>query len=86
MEITFSPKALKDAKHWSASGNTKIQKKITDLLNSITKDPFTGIGKPEPLKHEFTGCWSRRINAEHRIIYEVSAGSIEILSLKDHYK
>lgn len=85
MEIIFAPKALKDLKHWKSSGNNKIQKKITDLINSISKDPFNGIGKPEPLKHEFAGCWSRRINEEHRIIYEVSGDSIEILSLKDHY-
>ena len=85
MEIIFAPKALKDLKHWKSSGNTKIQKKITTLITAISNDPFNRIGKPEPLKHEFTGCWSRRINEEHRIIYEVSSKSIEILSLKDHY-
>jgi toxin YoeB len=85
MEIIFAPKALKDLKHWKSSGNSKIQKKITDLINSISENPFAGIGKPEPLKHEFAGCWSRRINDEHRIIYEVSENLIEILSLKDHY-
>jgi len=85
MEIIFAPKALKDLKHWKSSGNSKIQNKITDLINSISEDPFIGIGKPEPLKHEFAGCWSRRINEEHRIIYEVNENSVEILSLKDHY-
>ena len=77
MEIIFAPKALKDLKHWKSSGSSKIQKKITDLVS--------GIGKPEPLKHEFAGCWSRRINEEHRLIYEVHGNTIEILSLKDHY-
>lgn len=85
MEIIFAPKALKDLAYWKSSGNIKIQKKITDLVTSISEDPFHGIGKPEPLKHEFAGCWSRRINDEHRIIYEVSNHRVEILSLKDHY-
>ena len=49
MEIIFAPKALKDLKHWKSSGNNKIQKKITDLVNSISEDPFNGIGRPEPL-------------------------------------
>ena len=82
MEIIF---ALKDLKYWKSSGNARVQKKITTLIAAISNDPFNGIGKPEPLKHEFTGCWSRRINEEHRIIYEIGFRSIEILSLKDHY-
>ena len=86
MEIIFASKAIKDIQHWQASGNLKIQKKISDLITTIARDPFNGIGKPEPLKHEFSGCWSRRINEEHRIIYEVSKNSIQILSLKDHYR
>ena len=85
MEIIFAPKALKDLSHWRSSGNIKIQKKITNLVTAISDDPFSGIGKPELLKHEFSGCWSRRISQEHRIIYEVSGNTIEILSLKDHY-
>ena len=85
MEIIFAPKALKDLKFWQTSGNPKIQKKITDLITSISENPFAGIGKPELLKYEFAGCWSRRINEEHRIIYEVNHGSVQILSLKDHY-
>jgi toxin YoeB len=85
MEIIFAPKAIEDLKHWKLSGNNKIQKKISDLIISIDKDPFNGIGKPEPLKYEFGGCWSRRINQEHRIIYEIVEDSIHILSLKDHY-
>ena len=86
MEVEFAPKALQDIKSWKASGNAKIQKKIADLINAVTERPFAGIGKPEPLKHEFSGCWSRRINEEHRMIYEVSDNLIKVLSLKDHYK
>ena len=85
MEIIFSAKALKYLKHWQASGKTKIQNKITALVSSIAKKPFNGIGKPKPLKHEFAGCWSRRIIDEHRVIYEVHTNSFQILSLKDHY-
>lgn len=85
MEIIFAPKALKDLKHWKSSGNAKIQNKISGLIEAISNDPFNGIGKPEPLKHEFSGCWSRRINEEHRIIYEVHQDTVQILSLKDHY-
>jgi toxin YoeB len=57
MEITYAPKALKDLSYWKSSGNIKIQKRITNLVTSISKDPFNGIGKPEPLKHDWAGCW-----------------------------
>ena len=85
MEIIFAPKALNDLNFWKSSGSIKIRKKITALITSISLDPFNGTGKPEPLRHEFAGCWSRRISEEHRIIYEVREGVVEILSLKDHY-
>lgn len=62
-----------------------IQKKITKLLESIAKTPFSGIGKPEPLKHELSGYWSRRISDEHRIIYTVKNNRIKVISLRFHY-
>jgi toxin YoeB len=71
MEITFSPKAQEDIEYWKKSGNHTIMNKITILLKDIAEHPFTGAGKPEPLKYDFSGCWSRRINSEHRIIYAV---------------
>lgn len=61
----------KDREYWKKSGNKAIMKKITDLLKDIAEYPYTGIGKPEPLKYELAGYWSRRINSEHRIIYSV---------------
>lgn len=67
------------------TGNKPIVSKIKKLIVSIQEDPFSGIGKPEPLKHNLAGLWSRRINREHRLIYEVSEESISILSLKGHY-
>ncbi|MDP2336593.1 MAG: Txe/YoeB family addiction module toxin [Bacteroidota bacterium] len=85
MEIDFLDKALDDIDFWKKSGNMIIQKKITKLLESIAKTPFSGIGKPEPLKHELSGYWSRRISDEHRIIYTVKNNRIKVISLRFHY-
>jgi toxin YoeB len=85
MEIIYNQKALDDLEFWKQSGNTKIQKKISELVEAIEINPFTGIGKPEALKFQLAGKWSRRINQEHRIIYKVGDGEIKIYSLKDHY-
>jgi len=85
MEIIYQPKALEDLKYWKRSGQKQIQSKILTLIQSIQESPFEGIGKPEALKHSFTGMWSRRINNEHRLIYEVKDDRVHIYSLKDHY-
>ena len=85
MEIIYNQKALDDLEFWKQSGNTKIQKKISQLIQAIEHDPFIGIGKPELLKYELIGKWSRRINKEHRIIYKMDGNILKIYSLKDHY-
>jgi toxin YoeB len=87
MEVVLLEKARKDRDYWKKTGNVKIMKRITDLLNDIEKHPFTGIGKPEPLKGNLQGKWSRRINNEHRMVYSISNGRIYIyvFSLKGHY-
>ena len=85
MEIVLSSVARKDREFWKTSGNKQIQKKIEELIIDIREHPFTGIGQPEALKHNLSGFWSRRINREHRIIYQVMDGMIEITSLKGHY-
>ena len=85
MEVGYSAKAMQDLAYWKKSGNKKILQKITALITSIEKTPFTGIGFPEPLKHNLTGLWSRRINQEHRLIYETSKNTIIIHSLVGHY-
>ena len=85
MEIRFSPKAENDIEYWKKSGNTVAMSKITILLKDIAKHPFTGIGKPEPLKYDFAGCWSRHIYSEHRIVYEILENDIYILTLRYHY-
>lgn len=90
MEVIFAPKAINDLAYWKKSGNKIIQKKIDQLIIAIQENPFSGIGKPEPLKYELSGSWSRRINEEHRIIYEITEEDLivilEIQSLKGHYK
>ena len=86
MEIVFSVNALKDLKYWRKTNNTEIQNRIKELIESILENPKTGIGNPEPLKHEYSGCWSRRINKEHRIIYNFDDEKVNIISLRMHYK
>ncbi len=85
MEIIYKGTTIDDLEYWRKSGNRKVQKKISELMDDIVKHPETGIGKPEQLKHDLSGIWSRRINQEHRIIYQVVGNKIHILSLKGHY-
>lgn len=87
MEVILLKKARKDHDYWKRIGNTQIMKRITELLKDIEKHPFTGIGKPEPLKGNHQGKWSRRITDEHRMIYSVSDGMIYIyvFSMRFHY-
>jgi toxin YoeB len=90
VEVIYSEKAQKDREYWKKSGNKAIMNKITALIEDIQLHPFEGIGKPEPLKYELSGKWSRRINQEHRIIYKVTEEDtieiLDILSLKGHYE
>lgn len=90
MEVIYSEKAQKDREYWKKSGNKAIMNKITALIEDIMIRPFEGIGKPEALKHQLSGKWSRRINQEHRIIYRVTEENtieiLDILSLKGHYE
>lgn len=82
--IEFVPKAFDEYKEWIFS-DRKIALRIGDLIRDIIRDPFNGIGKPEALKFQFSGCWSRRIDNEHRLIYKVTDTSIIIFSCKLHY-
>ncbi|MGA9638418.1 Txe/YoeB family addiction module toxin [Flavobacterium sp.] len=83
-------KAKKDIDFWSKSGNKAIIKKISELIKAIQVDPYKGIGKPEQLKFGLSGYWSRRIDGEHRIIYEIidenTIDILSIISLKGHYE
>jgi toxin YoeB len=85
MKIIFSPTALDDLEYWKKTGNTVILKRIQLLLKAIQQDPFNGIGKPEALKHDWSGFWSRRINQEHRVVYKISDDTINVVQVRFHY-
>jgi toxin YoeB len=87
MEIVYSLKALEDIAYWKKSGNIAVQKRITALLNDIVAHPYTGLGKPEALKYQLSGFWSRRITAGHRLVYRVNTdnNTIEIETARGHY-
>ena len=87
MEVVLLEKAKKDYLYWKQLGNQRIMKRISQLLKDIEKHPFTGIGKPEPLKGNHQGKWSRRITDEHRMVYSISSGRIYIyvFSMRYHY-
>lgn len=85
MEVIFNTKALADLEYWKKSGDKTIQLKISALIENIKENPFTGIGKPEPLKHQLAGKWSRRIDLNHRIVYSIENRIIKIYSLRGHY-
>lgn len=82
--IVFHKTAFMDFTEWS-SRDKKIFEKITDIIQDTLRSPFDGIGKPEPLKHELNGYWSRRINDEHRLVYKVTNDAIFVISCKYHY-
>ena len=83
--LDFSDQATEDITYHKKAGNKALLKKMLVLLEEISEHPFTGTGKPEALKHDLAGKWSRRINPEHRLIYEVKDNEIIIVSLKGHY-
>ncbi len=83
--IEYTREAKEDIAYWKSTNNQKILQRIRELLENIEKTPITGIGKPEKLKHNFSGLWSRRITKEHRLVYEVLKDKILIHSLKGHY-
>lgn len=84
--LDFTDKAKEDIAAHKKSGNKAILNKLLTLLEELAEDPFTGTGKPEPLKHNLAGMWSRRINKEHRLVYEVEENTVFILSAKGHYE
>jgi|TARA_Y100000031_G_C7861750_1_gene222254 toxin YoeB len=83
-QILFDPNAIEDLEYWIKENRKKAQK-ILKLIRESSKDPFNGTGKPEPLKYDLKGCWSRRIDREHRLVYEVKKDKIRILSCRYHY-
>lgn len=82
--LEFDPLAFEDLAWWVREDRKKALR-IIKLIQEVQRDPFTGIGKPEPLKHELAGCWSRRIDDEDRLVYEVKDDKIRILACRYHY-
>jgi toxin YoeB len=87
MEIIYSIKALEDISYWKKQGNKAVQQKISALIVDIIKHPYTGIGKPEALKYQLSGSWSRRITHTDRLVYSVNKENncIEIETARGHY-
>ena len=85
MNLLFTKQSWNDYLYWQ-----KVDKRLVKRINSLIKDirstPFEGIGKPEPLKYELQGCWSRRINDEHRLVYEIAENELRIISCRYHYE
>ena len=84
MKLIFSENAWEDYLYWQNT-DKQILKRIKELIKDIQKNTYKGIGKPEPLKHNLSGYWSRRINNEHRLIYKIEEDKIMIAQLRYHY-
>jgi toxin YoeB len=84
MRIVFADQAWDDFTYW-VNHDRKIAKRIMRLIKEIERDPFDGIGKPEPLKHDMTGFWSRRITDEHRLVYSAEKNQVLIAQARYHY-
>jgi len=83
-EAVFQSQFREDLRDW-VENDRRIALRVLDLVEAVVRDPFTGIGKPEPLKYVLAGCWSRRITQEHRLVYQVAGRRIDFLQAKFHY-
>lgn len=84
MKLVFAEQAWEDYLYWQKT-DKKLLERVNTLIKDITRSPFEGIGKPEPLKNALSGYWSRRINDEHRIVYKIADNSVFIAQLRYHY-
>ena len=84
MKLIFSERAWEDYLYWQETDRGLVTR-INRLIREIQREPFSGLGKPEPLKHAFQGYWSRRISDEHRIVYRIKEDSVLIAQLRYHY-
>lgn len=85
MIVSFHEQAWEDYLYWQQTDKTMLRR-INMLIRDIQRDPFSGMGKPEPLKFNLSGYWSRRIDAEHRIVYKIIDGNLAIAQLRNHYE
>jgi toxin YoeB len=84
MKLVFAEPAWEDYLYWQQT-DKQITRRIHELIKDATRNPFSGIGKPEPLRHALAGFWSRRINAEHRMVYKVEGARLLLAQLRYHY-
>ena len=84
MRLAFTPHGWDDYLHWQTADRAML-KRLNRLIEDVIRDPFSGIGKPEPLKHALSGAWSRRIDDEHRLVCVVDKDDIVILQARFHY-
>lgn len=84
MPLILTPEAEDDLRYWQKF-NPKIYAKIKTLIRAVLSDPYSGIGKPEPLKYQYSGCWSRRIDQQYRLVYRVDDACVTILQCRYHY-
>lgn len=84
MKLIFSDEAWEDYLYWQKQ-DKKIVERINKLITQVKREPFSGVGKPEPLKHALSGYWSRRINDEHRMVYAIEGDSLLLAQLRYHY-
>ena len=83
-EAIFHPEFRQDLRYW-VENDRKVALRAFELVEGVLRDPFVGLGKPEPLKYVLAGCWSRRITQEHRLVYRVSERRIDFLQARYHY-
>ena len=84
MRLVFTQRAWEDYLYWQANDRAKL-KRINLLLEATLRDPFAGLGKPESLRHALAGYWSRRVDAEHRLVYTVAGDDLVVLQVRFHY-
>jgi toxin YoeB len=84
-EAVFQPEFITDLEYW-ISTDRKMALRLTKMIKEILRDPFEGSGKPELLKYDLAGCWSRRLNREHRVVYTVSDRKVDFLQARYHYE
>ena len=85
MKVLFAEQAWQDYQYWLATDKQRL-KRINLLIRDSCRNPFEGIGKPEPLRHLLKGYWSRRINSEHRMVYRIEGHILQIAQLRFHYQ
>lgn len=84
MKLLFAESAWDDYQHW-LQNDRRMLERVNQLIRDVQREPYKGIGKPEPLKHALAGWWSRRINEEHRMVYRLQEGVLQIAQLRYHY-